>query len=90
MYAGVPGFAVKSAGTEPEARIRVNEGHIGWADLIFVMEKKHVRILNEKFGETLNGKKVICLHIPDDYGYMDPELIALLKASLSEYVEVPR
>ena len=45
MLQGALGYAVKSAGTEPRARIRVNEGHIGWADLIFVMEKKHRRIL---------------------------------------------
>jgi predicted protein tyrosine phosphatase len=47
MYQGFPECAVKSAGTEPGARIRVNEGHIGWADIIFVMEKRHVRILTE-------------------------------------------
>jgi predicted protein tyrosine phosphatase len=38
MYQGFTGDAVKSAGTEPGARIRVNQGHIGWADMIFVME----------------------------------------------------
>ena len=42
------------------SRIRVNEGHIGWADTIFVMEKKHARILREKFGEALDRKPVIC------------------------------
>ncbi|KAM3115490.1 hypothetical protein [Phormidesmis sp. 146-33] len=30
-------YAVKSAGTEQGARIRVTEGLLGWADLIFVM-----------------------------------------------------
>ena len=53
IYQGFPGYVVKSAGTEPGARIRVNEGHIGWADTIFVMEKKHARILREKFREAL-------------------------------------
>jgi predicted protein tyrosine phosphatase len=43
MLQGTSGYAVKSAGTEPNARIRVNEGQIGWADLIFVMEKKLAR-----------------------------------------------
>ena len=33
MCQGFPGYVVKSAGTEPGARIRVNEGHIGWADI---------------------------------------------------------
>jgi predicted protein tyrosine phosphatase len=89
MYQGFPGYSVKSAGTEPGARIRVNEGHIGWADIIFVMEKKHGRILRENFGEELGGKRIICLHIPDNYRFMEPALIDELKAALADYVVVP-
>lgn len=89
MYQGFSGYAVKSAGTEPGARVRVNEGHIGWADIIFVMEKKHGRRLKEKFAEALAGKKVVCLHIPDLYRYMEPALIDELKAALSGHVEMP-
>src|SRR5664279_3157423 len=89
MYQGFPGYEVRSAGTESGARIRVSQGHIGWADIIFVMEKKHGRILREKFGEVLNDKTIICLHIEDIYRYMEPALIDELKAALSGYVEVP-
>ena len=89
MYQGFAGYAVKSAGTEPGARIRVNEGHLGWADIIFVMEKKHGRILREKFRKALEGKPVICLRIPDIYRYMEPALIDELKSALSGHVEVP-
>jgi predicted protein tyrosine phosphatase len=89
MYQGFPGYAVRSAGTEPSARIWVNQGHIGWADWIFVMEKKLGRILREKFGEAMDGKKIICLQIEDIYRYMDPALIDELKAALSGHVEVP-
>jgi predicted protein tyrosine phosphatase len=89
MYRGFLDYTVKSAGTSPGARIRVNEGHIGWADIIFVMEKKHSRLLAEKFGDALAGKRVVCLRIPDIYRYMEPALIDELKASLSQYVEVP-
>src|SRR3954470_21766145 len=89
MYDGFSRYAVKSAGTEAGARIRLTQGHIGWADLIFVMEKKHAQRLRLKFEEALAGKRIICLHIPDDYDYMQPALIDLLKAKLSEHVEVP-
>ena len=89
MLQGVPGYAVRSAGTEPRARIRVNQGHIGWADLIFVMEKKHRRILEEDFGEALANKRIICLHVPDVYRYMEPALIDELKAGLSQHIELP-
>jgi predicted protein tyrosine phosphatase len=80
---------VRSAGTEVGARIKVTIGHIGWADLIFVMEKKHLRRLKDKFGSILNDKTIWNIDIPDDYGYMDEELIEILKARVSEYIEVP-
>ena len=86
MLQGVPGYSVKSAGTEPRSRIRVNEGHIGWADIIFVMEKKHLRILDDNFQETLNGKRLICLNIPDEFIYMEPDLIDELKAGISQHI----
>ncbi|EPY08213.1 Protein-tyrosine phosphatase, low molecular weight [Paenibacillus alvei TS-15] len=38
-------YDVRSAGTEEGARVKVTGGHIGWADIIFVMEKKHIRRL---------------------------------------------
>ncbi|OPH46963.1 protein tyrosine phosphatase [Paenibacillus ferrarius] len=83
------GYDVRSAGTEDGARIKVTSGHIGWADLIFVMEKKHLSRLKHKFGSTLNEKQICNLDIPDDYGYMDEELIEILKARVSEYIDVP-
>jgi predicted protein tyrosine phosphatase len=81
-----PGYAVKSAGTEPSARIRVTEGLIGWADVIFVMERKHRSILQERFGALLDGRAIHCLDIPDDFGFMDPDLILSLESSVAEYV----
>ncbi|HLO48182.1 MAG TPA: hypothetical protein VK211_07140 [Kamptonema sp.] len=82
-------YAVKSAGTEKGARVRVTEGHIGWADAIFVMEKRHSDRLRSKYRDILTDKKIICLHIPDNYEYMEPELIEILEAKLSPYIEVP-
>ncbi|WP_046213578.1 low molecular weight protein tyrosine phosphatase family protein [Paenibacillus wulumuqiensis] len=82
-------YDVKSAGTAENARIKVNAGHIGWADLIFVMEKKHERRLKAKFGQDLDGKRILRLDIEDEYGYMDEELIELLKSRVSEHIEVP-
>ena len=89
IFRGVPGYEVKSAGTEPGARVRVTEGHLGWADHIFVMEKKHSAYLHEKFSEALAGKAVVSLHIPDDYRFGDAELVALLKSTLSAHIAVP-
>lgn len=88
IFNGRNGHEVRSAGTEENARIKVTEGHVGWADMIFVMEKKHVRRLADKFGAQLRNKRVICLDIADDYTFMDEDLIAVLEARVEEYVEL--
>ena len=87
VFDGGDGIQARSAGTETGARIKVAAGHIGWADLIFVMEKKHLRRLQEKFPDELDDKRVVCLNIPDDYQFMQPELITLLQTAVPPHLE---
>ena len=89
MYKNFPGYEVRSAGTDPGARVRITAGHIGWANLIFVMDTKHVEVLRRKFADALQGKSLICLRISDRYEYMDRQLIELLKQRLQVYIAVP-
>ena len=89
IFDGVDNCSARSAGTEPGARVRVTAGHIGWADLIFVMEKKHLRRLREKFPDELAGKRIICLHIPDDFQFMQAELVELLEATVPPHLTRP-
>jgi predicted protein tyrosine phosphatase len=89
MYDGFPGYEVKSAGTEQSARTPLTKEHIERADTIVVMEPEHLEKLQDRCGEELAGKKIVCLHIPDIYRYMEPALIDELKAALSGHVEVP-
>jgi len=86
VFDDLDGISARSAGTEPNARIRVTAGHLSWAELIFVMEKKHLRRLQDKFPEAIADKKIICLHIPDEYEFMQPELVDLLQASVTPYL----
>lgn len=86
IFDGVSGLQARSAGTQPNARIVVSQGHIGWADLIFVMEKSHLTRLRRKFGEALDGKKIVTLHIPDDYQFMQPELIDELSVKVAPHI----
>ena len=62
------------------------EGHIGWADLIFVMEKQHKSKLSAQFKAQLQGKKVVCLNIPDNYKFMEPALIKLLESKVTPFL----
>jgi predicted protein tyrosine phosphatase len=86
IFHGINGHDVRSAGTENNARVKVTSGHIGWADIIFVMEKKHLRRIQEKYGDMLSDKKVVILDISDDHTFMDEELIEILKSRVSEYL----
>ena len=83
LFHGQNGHTVRSAGTETGARVKVTPGLLGWADIIYCMEKKHVRRIMDKYGDILHDKKIICLNIPDDYAFMADELIALLKSSVN-------
>ncbi len=67
----------------------MTEGHIGWSDMIFVMEKKHLRRLRDKFSNKINSKQIIVLDIPDDFKFMDEDLIEILKSRVSEHIEIP-
>lgn len=80
------GHKVKSAGTEPSAKVRGSYKDILWADIIFVMEKKHKQRLLDKFLNELENKTIIILDIEDEYKYMDKELIEMIKLSVDPYL----
>ena len=84
---GHPHHEARSAGTEPGARVRVSAGHLGWAEIIFVMERRHADRLREKLAEELRGKTMVTLRIPDKYPFQDPALVALLGQKLAAHLE---
>ena len=89
LFEGFPTYQVRSVGTQPDARIVVTEGHIGWADVIFVMEKSHLNRIRRKFPQALQGKRIITLGIPDEYEFMQPELLDELRGKLGPCVMLP-
>ena len=86
IFSRIPGYEVCSAGTRPQARIVVTENHLRWADIILVMEKAHRRRLRRNFPGALDGKRVIVLHIPDKYRFMQPELIEELETQVARHL----
>ena len=89
FFDGFPLYQVRSVGTQPDARIVITAGHIGWADLIFVMEKSHLNRMRRKFPEALVGKRTITLGIPDEYDFMQAELLDELRGKLGPYLLLP-
>jgi predicted protein tyrosine phosphatase len=87
IFKNAENHTVKSAGTSPNARVKLNENHLIWADLVFAMEEKHLQIIRQKFRSNSFNNKIIVLDIPDNYKYMDEDLILTLKASVAHFVE---
>jgi predicted protein tyrosine phosphatase len=85
--AGRPGLAVRSAGTAASARVRITAGHVGWADVVAVMERRHREQIAARFPNELAGKRVVCLDISDDYAYGDEDLLDLIEAGIEPLLE---
>ena len=65
----------------------VTEKHIRWADVICAMENKHRVRLRARFPDAMRHRELVVLDIPDDYRFMDPELVALLQPHVDRLFE---
>lgn len=86
VFADWPGIEVASAGLLADADELLGPELLQWADLVFVMEPAHRRRLSSSYRQWLNGKRIICLDIPDDYDYMDPVLVELLQRKVPPFL----
>lgn len=86
VFANWPGAETSSAGLNHDAENPLTPELLQWADIVFVMERAHRSKLSARFKRYLGGKRVICLEIPDDYDYMDEDLIRLLRAKIPRHL----
>jgi predicted protein tyrosine phosphatase len=86
LFTNIPGIETASAGTSPDADNPISLDLIEWADIIYVMERVHRQRLNSKFPKALKSKKLTVLNIPDNYDFMDPALISILKSKLARHL----
>lgn len=78
-------FNTRAAGCEESfALVPVDKVLLFWADEVVCMTKDHMTILTQKYGDALNGKPIVVLDIPDDFDFMDPVLVRLIK---DRYIE---
>jgi predicted protein tyrosine phosphatase len=82
IFRSVPGCEVRSAGALPNARVRVTAALVRWADVILVMEKWHLTRLRFRFTAAMSDKRAHVLEIPDNFRYMDIDLVRELKAKV--------
>ncbi len=83
-----PALSVRSGGTSLNARHPVSENDVSWAQVIFVMEEKHKSRLIAEYRRLLENKPIHVLDIPDEYKYMDAELVELLRESVASILEL--
>lgn len=89
IFADVPGITTASAGTNNDAENPLTDELVEWADFIFVMERQHRDKVQRKHRKALNDKRLIVLGIPDDYEFMDSQLIRLLHIKMQQWLMPP-
>jgi predicted protein tyrosine phosphatase len=79
MFSKRADLDVRSAGTATDARVRVNERMLEWADVIFAMDSLEDANLREMFPAHPALERIVCLDIPDEFRFNDPKLVELLQ-----------
>ena len=88
IFSNYDGINAIGAGTNSDAATPISGDLIEWADIIFAMEKSHRTKISKKFSALLKDKRLVCLAIPDNYEYMQPELVRILEAKVKSIVAI--
>jgi len=86
VFAAYEGLETLSAGVDADAITPIDAELIEWAEIIFAMENSHRNKLRQRFGKLLDEKRLIVLRIRDDYDYMQPELVEILKVKVAPHL----
>lgn len=86
VFASYDGLEVLSAGVNADAITPVSRDLIEWAEIVFAMENYHRNKLRQRFGKLLDERRMVVLGVRDDYKYMDPELVEILKSRVSPHL----
>lgn len=89
LYATTPGIRTRSAGLSDLARVQVTDELLTWADIVFVMERRLLRLLRRRFATAMTDKPLVCLDVPDDFQWGQSELVAILTERLAPHLGPP-
>ena len=81
---------VRAAGIGDGPSRLIKELDLRWAQLVLVMEKKYAGRLRAAFPNLDPFPPVVSLDIPDDYAFMQEELIQLLRVTVNAALEAHR
>lgn len=80
-------FEIRSAGLSPKSEVQVSEKLVNWADVILVMDNSQRNRIRSQF-KTLEIPAIENINIPDNYDYLDPELIQLLTTRINSALQM--
>jgi predicted protein tyrosine phosphatase len=89
LFCKRPDLDVCSAGTSEDALVRVNQRMLEWADAIFTMDPEQQRALERMFPRHPALDRLICLDIPDDFAFREPDLVRLLEERVTPHLPRP-
>ncbi len=78
---------VRSAGISPKSERKISQNDLNWADLVFVMETEQ-RAKIWGLYRHLDLPTIKVLNIPDDYEFMNDELIEMLTDRINETLRI--
>lgn len=84
LYKNDERFSVASAGISESAAVQVHPELLAWADFVVVMEEMHRQYILTAYPDVMARKKILCLDIPDDYWFMDANLVLLINERFDE------
>ncbi len=87
IFKNDPRFAIRSVGLSPNSIRKISEADLNWADLVLVMESDHRSKVRDIYRHVMLPH-IQVLEIPDDYEFMDEELIDILKVKIDSSFEL--
>lgn len=79
VFRDVLEWQVASAGTDKRAGTPLTRDLLEWADVAVCMQKQHRDWIRSNLTGALPDDRILILGIPDDYEFMDADLIFMLQ-----------
>lgn len=80
-------FSIRSAGLSPKSDRKISENDLNWAELVFVMETDQRAKIQELY-RHIELPTIEVLNIPDDYEFMNDELIEMLSNKINDTLNI--
>ena len=87
VYAKHELINTRSRGTSQKARRTISADDLKWADVVFAMEGKHQQQLQSRFPGEMAYTDIHVLDIPDEYQFMDSELVQCIEDAVGELLD---